>query len=134
VWNLPARPRGFGGRDDLLDLLHSRFQGDPATPAVHVLSGPCGVGKTAAALEYAYRSASLYETAWWVQADEPHRVRDQMVELARALHLDSSTPMAAAFALRNHLRNRDGWLLVFRWRSGDRVSSRTGFRLALPMS
>jgi hypothetical protein len=55
VRRLPARNRGFTGREDLLSAVRERLlSGDRAV--VQALHGMGGVGKTQLAIEYAYRS------------------------------------------------------------------------------
>jgi tetratricopeptide (TPR) repeat protein len=114
VWNVAPRNRAFTGREDLLTLLRQRLGGD-GTAAVQVVRGTGGVGKTQLAVEYAYRYADGYPVVWWIAAEEPALIGDQMAALAVALGLaqagtDTTT---AARALKADLRRRGGWLLLF---------------------
>ena len=53
----PAPPRNFEGRDGQLKLIHEWFTSDSARePAVAVITGASGIGKTALAARYASRN------------------------------------------------------------------------------
>lgn len=112
VWNLPARNTDFTGRNELLTALREAL-----TPQsrVQVLHGRGGVGKTQLAIEYAHRFSAEYELAWWVRAEEPALIPDQLAALAvKTGAADRDTPTADALdALTGELRTRGRWLLVF---------------------
>ena len=114
VWNVPPRLVGFTGRDELLVRLRESLQAG-GRAAVYALHGTGGVGKTALASEYAYRFAGDYRLVWWVNAEQPALVAEQLAGLAVALSVagrQTDTPTAADAALA-YLRAHDRWLMVF---------------------
>jgi hypothetical protein len=114
VWNVPPRSAVFSGRDELLGQVRQGVKtGSPV--AVQALHGLGGVGKTLLAVEFAHRFAGDYDLVWWVNAEQPELVPEQIASLAVAAALVSGdTPIPpAAEAARRHLRGTDRWLLVF---------------------
>jgi tetratricopeptide repeat protein/TIR domain-containing protein/NB-ARC domain-containing protein len=114
VWRIPARLGTFTGRTSLLSALHDALTMEKPT-VVQALNGMGGVGKTTLALEYAHRHAADYDVAWWVRAEQPDLIPDQLASLAQALELATSAdlPDIAVARLLGQLRGQDRWLLVF---------------------
>ena len=114
VWNVPVRNPGFTGRDQLLQVLRERLlSGDRAV--VQALHGIGGVGKTQIAIEYAHRFASDYDLGWWIAAEDPALVGNQIAALAVELGCvaTGSETAVAVRAVMTKLRSMDRWLLVF---------------------
>jgi tetratricopeptide (TPR) repeat protein len=80
--------------------------------------------------EYAHRSRDQYDIAWWITAEDPPLVSDQMAQLAQALGLAAQTDTAehATARVLEALRRRDRWLLIF----DDAVSARQLVRFLPP--
>ncbi|WP_190016958.1 FxSxx-COOH system tetratricopeptide repeat protein [Streptomyces lucensis] len=114
VWNLPARNASFTGRDTLLVQLRETLAASSRV-AVQALHGRGGVGKTQLAVEYAHRFAGEYELAWWIAAEDPALIPDQLAQLATRIGAaPAGAPSADVVdALLGELRTRSRWLLVF---------------------
>jgi tetratricopeptide (TPR) repeat protein len=129
IWgNVPQRNKNFTGRVDILARLRqgasSRIyavlpQQDPDDPLPQAVQGLGGVGKTAIAIEYAYRHRSDYDLIWWIPADQLPSVRASLAQLAPKLGLETATSAGidgAIAAVREALRRGDPfrrWLLIF---------------------
>ena len=114
LWNVPARNPHFAGRDDLLEELRRRLSAGGSTPGVQALYGLGGVGKTQAALEYAHRFAADYDLVWWIDAEQPVLIPDQLAALAARLGVPAGpTAVDTVDRLKTELRNRGRWLLIF---------------------
>jgi hypothetical protein len=114
VWNVPTRNPSFTGRDGLLVMVRERLLGGDRA-VVQALHGMGGVGKTQLAAEYAHRFASGYDVVWWIAAEQPGLIGDQITALAVELGCaspDADTRSAGRAALAE-LRARGRWLLVF---------------------
>src|SRR4051812_29307645 len=114
VWNAPARNPWFTGRDGLLEQLHQRLGSGEGTLVVQALHGLGGVGKTQLAIEYAHRFAADYDLIWWLDAEQPVLIGDQLARLAARLELPSGPTVADTVErLLAELGDRDRWLLIF---------------------
>lgn len=127
VWNLPARSPTFMGRDDFLDALRTDLS---AGTSPWVLHGPGGIGKSFIELEFAYRYASDYDMAWWIDSERAELISEQLVQLAFAAGwattgMDAPTAISAAY---QGLRRTSRWLLIF-----DNAKSPRDVREHLPM-
>jgi hypothetical protein len=120
----PQRNTNFTGRDDILAQLRPATSRKvtavlPGDPLPRALQGLGGVGKTAVAIEYAYRYRSEYDLVWWIPADQAPLVRSSLAGLADRLGLQSAAAAsidAAAAAVLDALRRGDPysrWLLIF---------------------
>jgi Tetratricopeptide repeat/Domain of unknown function (DUF4062) len=114
VWNIPARVPEFIGRAELLEELRAALVSGGRV-VVRALTGMGGVGKSSTAIEYAIRHHDQFDIAWWVRAEDPGLVPDQLAALAHALNLaDPTDPTPVALErLRATLHRVQRWLVVF---------------------
>lgn len=128
IWNVEPRNPDFTGRESVLTELSARLTAGGAA-VVQALRGIGGVGKTQIAVEYAHRMARAYDIVWWINAEDPALIGEQLAALAQQLRLtEAGTDTATAVALvKSHLRVRDRWLLVF-----DNAEERIALRNWLP--
>jgi tetratricopeptide (TPR) repeat protein len=125
IWgNVPQRNKNFTGRVDILSLLRQGAPSKitavlPEDPLPQALQGLGGVGKTAIAIEYAYRHRTDYDLVWWISADQLPSVRASLAALAARLGLEAAQVTGiegAAQAALDALRRGDPyrrWLLIF---------------------
>ncbi|WP_157845221.1 tetratricopeptide repeat protein [Pseudofrankia saprophytica] len=110
VWNVPPPVVGFVGRQEQLSELANKLTAGAAVSVV-ALAGMGGVGKTALAVEYAYRHEDEFDVVWWVPAERADLIAGRLAELGEALELPTGAEPAAVFA---ELRRRGRpWLLIF---------------------
>jgi hypothetical protein len=114
VWNLPARNLVFTGRESLLAELRSQLAGGHRS-AVQVLLGMGGVGKTQLAVEYAHLFCGDYDLAWWIDAERPELISEQITRLAHAAGWVQAGVVAdtAWRVVSDRLRQAGTWLIVF---------------------
>ncbi|WP_322763308.1 FxSxx-COOH system tetratricopeptide repeat protein, partial [Frankia sp. Cr2] len=98
VWNAPPQLAHFVGRDELIDQVHTQLAASGSV-AVTALEGMGGVGKTALAIEYAYRHAAGYDAVWWIPAENPDLIGEHLVDLAVELGVPSDAPAGAILAV-----------------------------------
>ncbi len=69
--------------------------------------------RPALAAEYAYRHRSDFDVVWWVRADEPVTLAQDLADLAPAIGLSVEADLEAVVeAVRAWLEGNDRWLLV----------------------
>src|SRR3954447_13018281 len=111
----------------MLAELRRRLRAGEATLTVQALYGLGGVGKTQLALEYAHRFAADYDLVWWLDAEQPVLIPDQLAALAARLDLPPAATVADTVErLLAELRGRDRWLLVFD--NAERPADIAGYR------
>lgn len=117
---LPYQSLGslFKGRDAFLDRLRSSLT-QPAGGAAAIVSdavlGMGGIGKTRAAVEYAWAHRARYPALLFVQADSPLNLDDNLAALAAPLRLAEATvtnQSVKLHAVLAWLRANPGWLLI----------------------
>src|SRR5580658_8974674 len=96
IWgDVPPRNKNFTGRENILGRLRqgasSRITAVlPEDPLPTALRGLGGVGKTAIAIEYAYRFRSAYDVVWWIPSEQLPLVRASLAALAGRLGLEAA--------------------------------------------
>src|SRR2546428_1423224 len=117
--NVPRRNPLFTGREAFLRDLHESLNVDNSvilTYAPKVISGMGGIGKTQAAIEYAYRYRHEYEAVLWVKADISVNILSGFRDIAKELDLsekDDKNPQRVVTAVKNWLEAHTKWLLIF---------------------
>ena len=114
AWNVPARCEPVIDRKPLLAAIGRTLrEGRPVVLAPG--EGRAGVGVTTAMIEFAHRNRDDYDIVWWIAAQHPQLVGEQMAQLAEAIGLAAPTDTAgqATAGLLDALGRRGRWLLVF---------------------
>jgi tetratricopeptide (TPR) repeat protein len=116
IWNVPFRRNPtFTGRDGELAQLAGALQAGGTAAITQVLQGQGGVGKTSLAVEYAYRQRTLFDTVWWMRAEEPATLVGDYANLGvscRVADPGEADQQIAAIAVRRWLEDHDRWLLI----------------------
>ena len=116
--NLPhKRNPFFTGRGDVLKTLHNRlFKQDIAgKSSIEVITGLGGIGKTQAAVEYAYRFCTQYEYIFFINADSEEEISHSLEEISQCLQLlvpESRTWEEITNIVRIWLTSHKNWLLI----------------------
>lgn len=119
VWRVPARLATFTGREEELTKLRHQLQSNRAAAVLpQAVYGLGGVGKTALALEYAWRNQHDYDVIWWIRAEQRNIANEDLAELGiQHLKVRNRENIATAAAeTREALRTGQPysrWLLIF---------------------
>ena len=129
IWNVPPRNPHFTGRAETLDELHSRLRANPGALSVQALYGLGGIGKTQLAIEYAHRFADDYSIVWWMDAEQPVLIPEQLIALAHRLGVPAQgAPNDVVDRLLIHLGGAADWLLI--WDNAENPEEIAGYRPA----
>jgi tetratricopeptide (TPR) repeat protein/transcriptional regulator with XRE-family HTH domain len=115
-WYVPyQRNPFFTGRDELLRHLHAALA--PAQPKTSIqpcaLSGLGGIGKTQAALEYAYRHYQDYSAVFWLSAETRSTLLSSLLAIADLLRLAEQPELDQVVeAVMHWLNAHSSWLLI----------------------
>jgi tetratricopeptide (TPR) repeat protein len=117
VHNLPFSSLGdiLKGREQALRSLKEGHT--TAITQAQTIHGLGGIGKTRLAVEYAWRSGSLYDYAFFVAADSTEALYSNLASLARPSVLNlpefkTATQKETLAAVLRWLREHDRWLLI----------------------
>jgi len=115
--------KGFTGRGDMLDALAQKLAAKSAvairnsSQTTLAMRGMGGVGKTVLAQEYAWRNRERYCGVWWVRAEKPEILVDDLAALgARFIPALPDKPEEAALKTVDQLaqmRSGKPWLLIY---------------------
>jgi hypothetical protein len=115
VWHAPERPAM-----PTVDRRRLRMAIEDAVTlggqaVVRPADGRAGNGVTTALVDFAHHYREAYDVTWWITAQDPQLIGDQMARLAEALGVAAPTDSAdaATAAALAALRQRGRWLLVF---------------------
>ena len=127
---LPPRNPGFTGREELLQVMRTRLDGDPWQPLI--LHGLSGVGKTSIATEFVHRERHRYDVVWWVVAEQVARTRATLAALGERPPLELPLSQSDMRQMVNYVlgeleRASFSWLIVF-----DNAGSPDQIRELLP--
>ncbi|GJC93878.1 transcriptional xre family [Colletotrichum higginsianum] len=115
-YNLPAQYPNFAGREQDLRRIHESLS---VPGRICVLTGASGIGKTATAVQYAYRfgDGDEYAYVFWVEAEPAGLLADKYASIADALDLNRDGVQednSLLFRVRERLLKLDKrWLLIF---------------------
>jgi len=118
IWNIPYRRNPFfTGREEVLEHVHDALHADSAACLTQTqgISGLGGIGKTQAALEYAYRYHADYQAVLWARADSHKTLTAEFVRIASILQLpeqNAQDQRRIVEAVMRWLRTNSQWLLV----------------------
>ena len=105
----------FVGREADMTRLHTAMTNGTGV-ITQVLRGLGGIGKSTLALHYAHQQRDAFNPVWWITADNPDTITNDLAALTARLNPYSETtgltaPQAAAWAL-TWLQTHTDWLLI----------------------
>ena len=118
TWNVPYRRNPFfTGREDVLKNLHEMLMAGKtaALTQPQAISGLGGIGKTQAAVEYAYRYGSEYQAVLWAKADTREVLIADFVSIADLLNLPEKNEQdenKVVNVVKRWLQTHTDWLLI----------------------
>lgn len=82
---------------------------------IYALTGLGGVGKTQLAIEYAHKLSTYYDVVWWIRAEDPQTLQNDLANLAPLLGLPTEQDDQARKinAINSWLSHSSKWLLIF---------------------
>src|SRR5690242_12995442 len=112
---LTRRNPFFTGQQELLRDRHEQLGSsrEVALTSSSALYGLGGIGKTQAAVEYAYRYAQHYSAVFWIDAVVDESIHVSFLRVAEQLELPAyqeADPLRAVAAVQRWLANHHGWL------------------------
>jgi tetratricopeptide (TPR) repeat protein len=105
----------FKGRDEFLSRMRENLErGRQAAIVSQALYGLGGIGKTRAAVEYAWAHRDTYRALLFVVAETPEALRRNLAALAGTLlpKLDTTEDAVRLQAVIDWLKENPGWLLI----------------------
>jgi hypothetical protein len=118
IWMVPYRRNPFfTGREELLTHLHNLFSQHQAVALTQAdaISGLGGIGKTQAAVEYAYRYRNEYHTVLWTRADTHETLSSDFMKIAGLLNLTGIADLdqhTAIMAVKRWLQDYPKYLFI----------------------
>src|SRR5262249_24399190 len=114
---------------------HQRFAAITATAGAATVHGLGGIGKTRAAIEYAYRHADEFTALLFVRADSPSSLQQNLAALCGPLVLDLAEKEAReteveVAAVLQWLQQHPGWFLILDNVIASDCTSCTGFQFS----
>ena len=106
----------FTGRTDKLHNIYDTFfEKTDNLSKRQAITGLGGVGKTAIALEYAYRYSVKYDTIWWITADNQNNILKSFREFAldKKLITKFSESEEILRAVSNWFLTNEKWLFIY---------------------
>jgi tetratricopeptide (TPR) repeat protein len=119
IWNIPyQRNPLFTGREDVLKRLYEALRSGRAAALAQpqAITGLGGIGKTQAAVEYAYRYRDDYKSILWVKAEMEGSIISDFVTIANLLNLPEKQEQdqhSIVEAVKRWFQEHPDWLVIF---------------------
>lgn len=109
IHNLPPRPNFVGRDTELAKLRDWMGRGRTAEDAKALISGMPGIGKTALAIEAAYRNLEKFQVVWWIRGEH---VNEDLAALAERLEFDAPDTVVLVDCAASWLSERHDCLII----------------------